>query len=122
MKLIHRDNFEANDKAVVCIKHFEPKFLVREDVFPVEMVFPIRVPRNIPKLTNDAYPTIFPNQPSYHTLAIPKERKNPQERVQKLLQRDEGSFSDWCEHDNIPDFQYFKSEVQKRNVHHLQSQ
>ena len=34
-KKIHRDNFEVNDKRVVCVKHFESKFVVRDDVFPV---------------------------------------------------------------------------------------
>lgn len=36
----------------------------------------------IPKLTSDAYP-IFPNQPSYHTITVPKKRKYPHERVQE---------------------------------------
>ena len=116
-KLIHRDNFEVNDKTVVCVKHFEPKFVVREDIFPIENGDPIRVPRKIPKLTNDAYPTIFHNQPSYHTISVPKERKNPQERVKQLQARDEACFSKWCEQDNIPNFDSFKSDLQKRTVY-----
>lgn len=98
-----------NDKTVVCIKHFEPKFVVREDIFPVENSEPIRVPRKIPKVTNDAYPTIFPNQPSYHTVPVPKERKNSEERFQQLLECDACSFNTWCEMTIYL--------VQKRNVH-----
>ena len=63
-KLIHRDNFEVTDKSVVCVKHFEPMFVVREDIFPIENGEPIRVPRKNPRLRSDTYSTIFPNQPS----------------------------------------------------------
>lgn len=74
IKSIHRDKFEVNDKTVVCIKHSEPKFVVKEDIFNVLNGDPICIPRKIPKLKDDAYPTIFPNQPSYHTIRVPKGR------------------------------------------------
>lgn len=86
---IHRKNFDVSDKAVVCILHFEPRFVVREDVFPVLNGEPIRIARKNPKLTDDAYPTIFPNQPSYLTVKLPKQRKNPEERVQQILHKNE---------------------------------
>ncbi|PSN31256.1 hypothetical protein C0J52_27800, partial [Blattella germanica] len=63
-----------------------------EDIFPIENGELIRVPRKNPKLTSDAHPKIFPNQPSYHTVCVPKERKKSQERVQQLRETDETCF------------------------------
>lgn len=116
IRCIHRDNFSVNNKTVVCIKHFDPKFIVREDIFPVENGEPIHIPRKNPKLTPDAYPTIFDNQPSYNNISLPQERKDPEERKQQLLQRDEEAFKRWCEEDKINNFQVFTTEMKKKNV------
>lgn len=114
IKKIHRADFVVNDKTVVCINHFEPRFIVKEDVFPVLNGEPIRVPRKIPKLTDDAYPTIFPNQPAYLTVKLNKQRKTPEERVKQVLQRDEENFNEWCQQDTITTFDSFVSEIKKK--------
>ncbi|XP_067011944.2 uncharacterized protein [Anabrus simplex] len=59
---IRRYNFEYTDKTAVCAKHFEPHFIIREDIFPIVDGEPIRIPRKIPRLSRDAIPTIFPDE------------------------------------------------------------
>lgn len=74
------------------------------------------MPRKIRKSTNDAYLRSLPNQPTYDTVPVPTETRNAEERCKQLLEREEHSFSNWCENGNIPDVEDLKSEVGKRNV------
>ena len=45
--------------------------------------------RKSPILTKDAYPSIFPNQPSYHTREPPTKRKTPDERRSDIAANEE---------------------------------
>lgn len=55
-------------------------------------------------LTNDGYPIIFPNHSSYLAVKLSKERKDSQERVQQILQKDENNFIEWYQQDIIANF------------------
>ena len=57
------------------------------------------------------------NLHNYHTVSVPEDRENPQERVQQVLERDEGCFSKWYEQDSIFNFESFKSDLQKMTVY-----
>jgi hypothetical protein len=45
------------------------------------------VPRQRLKLSDDAYPTIFLDQPSYMTKILPAKRKNPETRHLEMEER-----------------------------------
>ncbi|GIY86891.1 hypothetical protein CEXT_743661 [Caerostris extrusa] len=49
----------------------------------------LTVKRIYPKLTPDAYPSIFPNQPAYLSSDPVSKRKTPSERRNEMLKRDE---------------------------------
>jgi len=50
IKAIHRDTYTVTKNSFVCVEHFEDKFVMRENVFPVVGGEPIIVPRIKPKL------------------------------------------------------------------------
>lgn len=111
LRAIHRDNYEPGSTAVVCIKHFCEQHIVREDTATRSDGSILVVPRKIPKLTEDACPSIFPNLPSYISSEPAPKRKDPEKRRGEMLERDEGEFSKWLEDDVISDFPNFKSRV-----------
>lgn len=70
------DGKQLHPKAVVCEKHFDDRFIVKyyEYIINNEVV---RLERGKRKLTDDAYPTIFPDSPKYYTKRLPKKRNPP---------------------------------------------
>lgn len=74
------------------------------------------MPRKHHKLATDAYPTIFPNQPSYHTVKLLQERRKPEDRLQEVLLREQEELRVWCEQDNIVCFDSFTAKVKDRDV------
>lgn len=88
VRAIHRDQFEVKDSAVVCIQHFEERFLIRADSIVKLDGTTLTVPRTRIKLSNDAFPTIFLNQPQYLTTPLPQKRKEPEERKKEYLKRE----------------------------------
>lgn len=62
---IHRDNYVPNKDSVICMKHFEPRFIITEDRLKRSDGSEIVCQRKIPKLSDDAYPSIFNNLPKY---------------------------------------------------------
>jgi hypothetical protein len=67
------------------------------------------------KLTDEAYPTIFENQPSYMTVEPAKERKNPSERMERVFQRDENNFIEFLQQDIIENYSRFVDGIKNRN-------
>lgn len=116
INLIHRDNFEVQNESVVCAKHFDSKFIITEDVYPIEGDSPVRVPCKNPKLREDAFPSVFPNQPSYNTIKVSSDRKDPGDRVRRQLRRDEENYQRWLEKDKIQDLNMFKEKVMRKNL------
>ncbi|XP_069670981.1 zinc finger protein 99-like isoform X2 [Periplaneta americana] len=75
---IPRDNFQPSTTAAVCIKHFSEQAIVREDRAIRSDGSVLVVPRKIPKLTDDAVPSKFPNQPSSITSECNLKSKEPE--------------------------------------------
>jgi hypothetical protein len=71
-------------KFKVCIKHFPENFIIREDKAVKTDGTVLVVPRQRLKLPDDAYATIFLDQPSYITKILPAKRKNPETCLDKL--------------------------------------
>nr|XP_018904887.1 PREDICTED: uncharacterized protein LOC109035641 [Bemisia tabaci] len=111
---IHRPrDFEVTKNTCVCILHFKESQIIRtvkkknariEDIVELER----------PRLTDDAVPSVFPNQPSYFTTDPPTKRKPPEDRRQSLVAREEAEFNDWCATDEIKDFSDFLSKFQSK--------
>ena len=82
----------------------------------------VQVPREVPKLTDDAHPTIFPNQPAYRSTVPAKRRKDPSEREQEMAQAQlKRNFQLQEERDTIRDLQHFKEGLLKQNNEFLKS-
>nr|CAH7760647.1 unnamed protein product [Callosobruchus chinensis] len=97
LKCIHREDFIPSDHSVVCIDHFEEKFIVRKDTATRPDGSVLTVDRKRLKLSPDAFPTRFPNQPKYLSVELPPKRRDPAERAaaiemleqQKKMQKEE---------------------------------
>lgn len=50
LNFIHRDKFIVTNNTLVCIKHFEERFIIREDVFSAGCGETVSVPRKKPNL------------------------------------------------------------------------
>jgi hypothetical protein len=84
LRSIHRQDYIVNKNSRVCIKHFPENFIIREDKAVKTDGTVLVVPRQRLKLPDDAYATIFLDQPSYMTKILPAKRKNPETCLDKL--------------------------------------
>ncbi|KAG8319311.1 hypothetical protein J6590_094502, partial [Homalodisca vitripennis] len=96
LRAIHRDSYEVTSNSRVCIKHFDERYIIKEDTVTRPDGTILTVKRDRPKLRNDAVPTIFENLPNYIGKDLPAERKDPEgrrreaeERHQKQIQEEE---------------------------------
>lgn len=105
VRMIPREGLTVNAKTVVCEKHFADQFIIRFDsaVRPDGSVLTVR--RGTPKLTADAYPSIFPNVPSYLSEEPPTKRKAPDDRRAEMSARDDQLFNNFLEQDQIRDYE-----------------
>jgi len=101
LRLIPRANLPLNENTVVCIRHFDEQFIVRSDSATRPDGTVLTVPRKIPKLSEDAYPSVFDNCPAYLSSKPPAKRKKPEERAAEQQERDNSSFNDWLDKDRI---------------------
>ncbi|KAG8174942.1 hypothetical protein JTE90_001714 [Oedothorax gibbosus] len=108
IRAIHRDDFVPSTESVVCIKHFDERFIQREDKVRRDDGTWLCVPKSKPKLTTDAIPTIFENQPCYMTTPAPSKRKTPAERLAEQSLRFEDEFRSYLDDDRIKSFDSFK--------------
>jgi hypothetical protein len=75
LRMIPRQDYSITKNTVVCEKHFADEFIVKVDIVTRPDGTVLREPRKRPKLAKDAYPSIFPQTPSYLSLNLrPKER------------------------------------------------
>ena len=93
----------------MCIDHFSEQFIVRFDSAKRDDGSILTVQRSAPKLTKDAYPSIFPNCPSYLSNEPPAKRKKPEQRRAEVEERDNIAFCSWQEEDKIKDFADFSA-------------
>jgi len=111
IRSIPRQDFTPTKDAVVCIKHFVPEFVVSEDRVQRADGSVLCVPRTNPKLSVDAYPSVFHNLPMYLSSEPPKKRKTPDERRSELELRDEQAYQDWNTNDEIRTFDCLRSNI-----------
>jgi len=106
---IPREDFVPSSVSVVCARHFSEQFIVKYDTATRPDGSILTVQRTNPKLTGDAYPSIFPNCPSYLSREPPSKRKKPEERRAEMQQRDDSAFNDKMNSDKITDFKHFSA-------------
>ena len=107
IRLIPRQNLLVHDKTVVCEKHFAQQFIIRFDSVTHTDGYILTVPQKNPKLSPDAYPSIFPNIPSYLTSESSRKRKVPEQRQLEMSARDDEQFQQWLSDDQISSFDAF---------------
>jgi len=74
---------DISDDMVVCERHFDSRFVIRNYTYRREFT----CPRDAPILDVDAVPTIFPNMPSYLSSPLPPKRKTPNSRRAEMAFR-----------------------------------
>ncbi|KAF5275006.1 hypothetical protein FQA39_LY06943 [Lamprigera yunnana] len=111
---------ETND----CIQYIRGSFkifttlVLKIDARQTAMMYHFRTR---PKLSEDAFPTIFSGQSSYLSQPIPAKRKSPEERRDQILQRDEVHFKACCEKDKIESYEDLLSKLKELNLHDFSS-
>lgn len=70
--------------------------------------------RERPRLTNDAFSSIFPNIPACLSSSAPPQRTDPAARCQRQEQRAEEAFADWMAADRIEEFTTILDGFQQR--------
>jgi hypothetical protein len=110
-RVIQKSKKNKKRPPVVCEKHFSTEFIVREDKVTGPDGTVLSVLRKRPKLIENAYPTIFPNTPSYLSSEPPRKRKTPVDRRQEMSRRDEQQFNDWMTSDRIENFDEMSDKI-----------
>jgi len=103
LRRIPRANLNVTKRTVICQRHFEKRFVMTEDKIVVNGVETV-IPRERPRLTDDAVPTIFHNVPGYLSTPLPPKRRTPDDRHQEMQQRLNDSFTDWLSSDEVKAF------------------
>ncbi|GFO31944.1 THAP domain containing protein [Plakobranchus ocellatus] len=95
LRHISRQDFKPTNNVGVCEKHFQEHFIVRYDSVKRDDGSVLTLKRDRTKLTLDAYPSIFPNCPSYSLSETPvnsgkkgKEHKDPEDRETDIEHRE----------------------------------
>jgi hypothetical protein len=108
---IPRKDYCITKNTVVCAKQFAAAFIVTADIVTRSDGCVISEPQKRPKLTADAYPSIFPRMPSYLTSEPTRKRKAREYRRLALAVRDEKMLTDWMSDDKISTFDDFCSKA-----------
>jgi len=103
LRRIPRANLNVTKRTVICQRHFEKRFVMTEDKIVVNGVETV-IPRERPRLTDDAVPTIFHNVPGYLSTPLPPKRRTPDDRHQEMQQRLNDPFTDWLSSDEVKAF------------------
>jgi len=105
LKTNPRQNLTVTYNTVVCIKHFATPFIVVNDTATRSDGSVLTVPRRVPKLTKDAYPSLFENCPSYLSSEPPAKRREPNDMRNELERRDNVAFMDWLDKDKLSSYE-----------------
>jgi len=117
IRSIPRKDFTYTKDSVVCIKHFSTEFIITEDCVKRPDGSLLCVKRTNPKLSEDAYPSLFPILPSYLSSEPPKKRRTPDDRHAELDLKDQQAFMDWEQNDTIDSFDTLRSGIIARIGH-----
>ena len=107
LRRISRQDMKLTSDTVICVKHFVDRFVIRHDTVKRADGTLLTCARKIPKLTKDAYPSVFTDctdTPSYMSSEPPAKRRAPEDRLTEQLQRDEAQFAQWMKDDRISSF------------------
>ncbi|KAG8316816.1 hypothetical protein J6590_040062 [Homalodisca vitripennis] len=104
LRAIHRDSCEVTYNSRVCIKHFDERYIIKEDTVTRPDGTILTVKRDRLKLRNDAVPTIFENLPNYIGMDLPAERKDPEERRREAEERHQKQIQEEERRDTIDSF------------------
>lgn len=113
-------DFSKLKNPVVCIKHFEESCIIRIDRITTLKGELIEYPRKIPKLTENAVPTIFPNTPSYCSKTIPKVKRLADiedEHLDQAIRESIESNKQYTERDSINSINDILSFLNSRQIH-----
>ena len=80
VKKIPRADYELTKNSVVCAVHFKEEFIVCYDEAKRDDGSILRVKRSWPKVSEDAYPSIFPDCPKYLSEEPASKRRKPEKR------------------------------------------
>lgn len=114
LRSIHRENYVLTKESVVCIKHFDDSFIIREHRALRPDGSELVMPRKVPILKSDAYPTIFKELPTYLSTLPPVQRRDPAERLRVQDERNEEAFMQQLAKDCIEDFDDFNKGIGSR--------
>ena len=89
IRKIPRANLEVTNNTRICIRHFDERFIIRNFQYVGPDGLPRSEPRDVPILTDDAFPSIFPELPQYLSEKVPAQRKDPEKRRMEIDQRDD---------------------------------
>ncbi|XP_046685222.1 uncharacterized protein LOC124370961 [Homalodisca vitripennis] len=104
LRAIHRDSCEVTSNSRVCIKHFDERYIIKEDTVTRPDGTILTVKRDRLKLRNDAVPTIFENLPNYIGKDLPAERKDSEERRREAEERHQKQIQEEERRDRIDSF------------------
>jgi len=111
IRKIPRENLVVNKHARICIRHFEEQFVMRNFVFRGKDGLMHTEPRDTPILTDDAYPSLFPDLPKYMSEKVPKKRKNPDVRRDEIDDRSDAVLEEFLQADRISDYNNFEQQL-----------
>lgn len=114
IRAIPRKDFTPSDNTVLCENHFVPECIIREDTLTRPDGTAITAKRGTPKLSNDAFPSVFPNLPKYLSKEVPTKRTTVEEREKRLLIRDESVLNEGIEKDHTASYSHFCDEYKNR--------
>jgi hypothetical protein len=115
VKSIPRENWAPSKRSVVCIKHFEPHFILTSYHYQTASGQTQTYHYDRPKLKPEAYPTIFLGAPKYLTKLVRPPRKSPDERRNQIKDREIHSQNEFQEtqrkEDVILNFDFLKQDL-----------
>ena len=88
----------------MCIKHLAEEFIIRIDTATRPDGSVLSVPRKIPKLAKDAYPSIFHNCPSYLSSEPPTKRRKHVDGQAEMQTRDNQALQQFLTLDKVASF------------------
>jgi len=107
---------EITDDMVVCERHFESRFIIRDYTCHGPDGSSFTCTRDVPPLDPDVVPTVFPNTPSYLSSPLPPNRKTPSDRRAEMAARDDKILEEWPDTDCIRDFDEFSCNVSDKST------
>jgi len=119
MRKIPRENLDVTKSTRICIQHFEERFIIRNYVFRGQDGQMHTEPRDVPILTDDAYPSIFPHLPQYLSDKVTAPRKDPNRWRAEIDERSDAVLAGFLQGDVIKDYTSFTELIQSRIKDHV---